>query len=236
MTDSYKVEFSDCGMVPEMSLARIMEIVENKVSDLTKDIKCDNITLHDQYQLMWVFTKQKIVTLRSPKWNETITITCEILKTERIKNYFLTQMIDSSGKVIVRSILESCLLNCESFRITKLSTVNLLPKESDEDVSFDFLNENPLKQAFEFSVTPSMLDYSKHMNNTKGIIRFYDTLTIEEYQEINSKPYVFIIQYCSQAVIHEKLVINTLKEENNYFFEIEKEDGKSVIKASLLLK
>ena len=63
------IRSSECNFKAELSLNGIVDIVQDLITETLKGMGCDNITLRNNYQAMWVYTKNKIHLEKTVKWN-----------------------------------------------------------------------------------------------------------------------------------------------------------------------
>lgn len=232
MKVSRKIDSSDCYFEPKLSLTAILEFVQDYVCLELKEMGCDNITLREKYNCMWVFTKNRIDVSCLPSWDEEIQIVCKSVKANKLKNFIQTQFFNSNGDLLISSLLECCVIDVDSFSFVKLDAIPF--KFTNEDVKVDMAISNiSMTLAEELYVKPLMTDYSRHLNNTKTIDEFLNTFDIEEIRSILAQPFNFTIHYTAQARLGEKLSLFKGEAQNEYQYAIKKEDGKDVLRASL---
>lgn len=233
--ETYKVEYSDCSSNCSMTTVRITEIIQNMLSELTENIGVDNITLKNNYNVMWVFVKHKVSVNRAPIWNEKIKLVSQVLKTETATSYFETTFVDLQGNIIVNSVLEACLLDTSNFKIQKLSLINFPVVRNNDNLRFFVEHIDGAEEKAVFYVTPSMIDYSKHLNNTKALTNILDSFSLEYYEKLMSSSYDITIKYCSQARIGQQLHVCMAQKDELSYFEITDSNSKTIIKTSILI-
>ncbi len=228
------IRSSECNFNAELSLNGIVDIVQDLITETLKEVGCDNITLRNNYHAMWVYTKNKIHVEKSVKWSEEITVECRSVKSNRLLNYMNTNFFNKDNEIIISSIVEMCVLDINSNRFIRLTDLpfNCNNQEMDPTFYFDevtYSNEKP------FVVSPMMIDYSMHLNNTHSIHLFLESLNFDELKMIFSHSYDFIIRYNSQAHYLDKLVLKTEKKDNHFYFCFEKENEKIVSQGELIV-
>lgn len=228
------IRSSECNFNAELSLNGIVDIVQDLITETLKEINCDNITLRNNYHAMWVYTKNKIHVEKSVKWCEEITVECKSVKSNRLLNYMITNFINKDNEVIISSIVEMCVLDINSYRFVRLTDLPFSYNNQEMDPTFDF-EETSYSNETKFVVSPMMIDYSMHLNNTHSIHLFLDSLTLDELKMIFSHSYDFLIRYNSQAHYLDHLVLKTEKKNNHFYFSFEQENNKVVSQGELIV-
>lgn len=227
-----KVRYSDCNVKAELSLPRILEIVENAVSDECGEKGSDNITLREQYRAMWVVTKNKCRVERTPRWNEAFTVRCRCVKSTRLVCYFLTEFVDGEGRTCVSSLMENCVIDLDTARFKKLDSIPC--PHGDEGVEIDLKCAEPEgTESVPFTVEPMMIDYSRHLNNVKSLQVYFNSFALEELETLFAPRYIFTIHYCAQAFYGERLTMHKGRSGSVYGFHVKNEEGRSVVRACL---
>lgn len=156
-----------------LSLLGAAEIIQDAVCMALGIIGCDNISLRDKYNSMWVFTKNKILLFNKLKWNEEYRVESYICKITKITIVFETIIYKKNNEVCYISKIEACSLDKETKRIKRIKDVGIpLDFVCDSSVlSFDFdkysqFNGELLRNVL---VESTNLDMSMHCNNTEYV-------------------------------------------------------------------
>lgn len=229
------IRSSECNFKAELSLSGIVDIVQDLITETTKEINCDNITLRNNYQAMWVYTKNKIHLEKTVKWGEEVTIECKSVKTNQLLNYMLTEFRNKDNQVVITSLVEMCVIDINNFHFIRLSKLPITFAKENLEIDFNFDSDVTYSKEISFVVSPMMIDYSLHLNNTQSIHFFLDHLTLEELDNIYSNRYDFIIKYSSQAHYQDKLLLKIENKNNHYYFSFDQESGKNVSQGELIL-
>lgn len=227
-----KVRYSDCNIMAELSLPRILEIVENAVSDECGEKGSDNILLREQYRAMWVVTKNKLRIVKAPRWNEEFIVRCRCVKSTRLVCYFLTEFVDGNGRVIVSSLMENCVIDLDTGRFRKLDSVPCPYGDEEIDTNMKY-TEPEYTESVPFTVEPMMIDYSRHLNNVKSLQVFFNSFSLEQLEALFAPSYQFTIHYCAQAFYREELILQKGGSGNSYGFLVSNGEGKCVVKGCL---
>jgi len=230
-----KILASDCGLNADVGLGNLLMLIQNYVTEDLEIMGCDNFVLKEKYHAMWVFTRHKIKLFSSIKWGQKIVARSRSVKSNRFLNYMLTEIYDANNNLLASSLLEMCAIDVTSFKMLKLTDFPFAFGKENIDSTYDIELGN-FKESFNFKVTPSMLDYSKHMNNIKSVLVFLDSLSLEELQMIYDHGYEFQIFYKAQAMCGENLIMRKSFQDKRFTYVVEKEDGKIAIEAQLVIK
>lgn len=228
------IHYSQCQHKPILSLKSICEIAQDCFSETTAEMGCDNITLREQYHCMWVFTKHKVSVLSPLAWREQVTIRCRSVKAVGLRNYMLTEIVDAKGVVCVTSLVESCVIDTETFKLRKLDTIPFSGGNEEIDLSFDTKNIEKDCQR-DFVVTPTMIDYSHHMNNVETVNALLQILSLEEMDKYITNSFECVLQYRNQAKLGEQLTLHFGKSDGVVALDLKKQDGKEVSSAVIKL-
>lgn len=230
-----KVRYSDCNIKAELSLPRILEIVEDAVSDECAEKGSDNILLREQYRAMWVVTKNKLRVVKAPRWNEELTVRCRCVKSTRLVCYFLTEFVDGDGQVRVSSLMENCVIDLDTARFRKLDSIPCPHGDEEIDINMKYA-EPEYTESVPFTVEPMMIDYSRHLNNVKSLQVYFNSFSLEKLETLFAPSYEFTIHYCAQAFYMEQLILHKGENGNTYGFHVKNTDGRSVVKACLEIR
>ncbi len=227
-----RIHASECDFELKTSLFALVNMIQNMATETLGEIKLDNVTLREKYNAMWVFTKNQFKCMRRPIWNEEVTLRSRRLKSNRLIYYMLIEMIDSHQEIILSDVLELCVLDRNTFRFKRLSEVGLDTVDCDIDIDYT-IPSLTYEPKCSVEVTPTMIDYSMHLNNAQSILIFLNHLTLEETTEMGKCPFKFTIHYRSQARLNEKMTLNLAKENGTYGYRLDKEDGTNVVCATV---
>lgn len=227
-----KIHSSEIDCHGKLYLPRVLEIVQDAVTETLGDMGFDNILLREKFHSMWVYTHNYIKAKRMPLWNEEIKVTCECLKSDKLRNYMVTKFYDLNGEEIISSVIEFVLIDIESFRLLRLSTIGYPIHEKDAEVDFKF-EETNYSEELPFTVTSMMIDYSRHMNNIQSIVHFLDTFSLDELDQVYCDSYDFIVKYAAQGLYGDKLVLKKGRTGETFGFRIDDLNGKNILIAQL---
>lgn len=200
------IRATQCGFDPFCSFEQLIGIIQDAVTDTLGEMGCGNITLRHNYHAMWVFSRHRIRVYRLPTWGERIAVSCELGECNRAAAYLVTVLRSEDGTLLAESMLEACVIDTESFRIQRLDTIPFTPRHSKCETRIG-VPAGEMSPKAEFTVKPSIMDMSMHMNNAKGLSALLDSFSPEELRELYASPFECCIQYHAQAFHGQKLSV-----------------------------
>lgn len=216
----YKILASKCNFKAKLDMASLLDILEDLVTEELKRVNCDNITLNDVYNCMWVYTKNKVKVLRSPDWGEELRVTCKSVKANKIINYMQTNFYDKDNNLVISGLTELCVLDKTNFKFVRLEKIGFTCENEDVDTSYNIENITEFDSKSEFKVAAYMLDSSMHINNVKSFVQFLNTLSIDELGSLIDDGYELLIKYASQGKYQNTLTVNKKVIDNKYYYSV----------------
>lgn len=221
------VRYQECDSLGNFSIYAIPYIITDMMSEFTKTFNMDNFTLREKYNLMWVFTKHKIDLYKYVKWNHEIKISMRVEKVSKVKAYFYTTFKDFDDSLIASSLLECCVITCDTFKFSRLDNFDInVEEEPNLDLSFETINEDDLRLVSEFNVTNSEIDYSMHMTNAEYARR------IRNIKPFNIKH--LELHYILQAKLNEKVFIYESIKDNKTSYIFKDQNDKTILKSIII--
>jgi len=244
MNNTYKSEFQvETSMLDSysMSIVSFLGAMQDAMTNHMKELGVDGVTVKAKYNALWVAAKAKIKFYRRPLWLEKVSLETWVLKPPLCKceRFF---RFKSGEELIAEASNEMCVLNYDTRRIKKVSTVNY-PENKIEwrtetlcdypysNISEDFTEEDCV---YEKKVMQSDIDFSRHTNNVSYVRIVTDALPVQYFRDHEAD--FFEIHYISESKEGEKLKIYKREKTCGYEFAVKGEDGRTVVKAAFTVK
>ena len=195
-------------------------------------------TLHagyDYYSLLnedkaWVLSRLYYEVLQYPK----IYDTCKVRTWSRgVDGIFALrefEIYNAENQVIVRGTAKWLIINIKTRHLVRDPNFeSTFPHNPQKAVEFDLGKMHPhadLQQVAEFNVPFSAIDKAQHVNNTIYMRWIVDNLLPDDFnKDIKSVE----INYVRETKLDEKVVVKRLKDGDTYHFEIDNEEGTSIL-------
>ena len=215
-----------CNTKAELSILGYMDIIQDRAASILGDIGCDNITLKNKYNAVWVFIKNRIKIYDKLLWNEKFTVDTFISSNTKITLVIDNVFKNDKGDTVFYSKLEVCPVDLNTHKIRRVQTVGIpfdfkseIPELDYGYTKFEF--KNP-EIKYQIPVLSQSIDFSNHTNNTEYIRFILNTYSSFELEQKNIKE--LEIHYLHES--KEKDVLTIYKEvwDDEDRFIIKKED------------
>ncbi len=222
-----------------MSVESVFHLFQNAMTEHVDQIKKDGVTLRHQYGALWVSAKTKIHFYRRLKMLSPYVFRTRVDAPGLVKVVRRFRM-ESGEELLAMGITEMCVIDGETRKIRKLSSVDY-PTEGVDETEFAPLTFT--KISFEptaedcVEVRPvrySDLDYSKHLNNVSYVRFFVDTFSLDFFEEYTITDVE--VHYVTEAREGDKLSIYRKKVENRYEFIMKNQKETVVAKAAFTIE
>ena len=192
-----------------------------------------NDVIHEKYGVAWVFLKYRMQVFAKTMYHEPLHVDCWAEPAGRsvaIRNVVEIRM---GEQVMARGRLESCLVDLETKRVTRLDRIGFTPEMT-------LARENPvapfgaiaqdtegMREIYPYTVRYTDLDNNRHMTNLRYIQLLMDAFTPEEF---GGKMLSDLeIHYRNQCLYGEQIRILRGEEEGGHRILALKEDGTPAI-------
>lgn len=214
-------------VLENLSLLGACEIVQDAVCRALELIKCDNVSLKNKYNSMWVFTKNKMLLFNKLKWNEDYIVESYICKVTKITIVIETVVYNMNKEACFVSKIEACPLDRGTKKIKRVRDVGI-PLDyacDNEYMNFDFdkfdLDNGKLVRSF--VVESTNLDMSMHCNNTEYVRLLSNCYNADNLSNMALKE--FSIIYTKEAKEGYNLDVYKEEAEGSDLFEIKYNDN-----------
>ncbi len=222
---------TDCNL----SVIGSFQIIQDAITEMMGLNKIDGVTVKQNYNAFWVFTKTRAKFFKKIAWNSEISITSYISNISAIRMYADVEIRDEKGELALHSKTEMCLLDIASQRLKKLSDIGVdttfIDNKATDEILFTKFDEVNFNTEEQVQVRSTNIDFSHHTNNTEYIRLMMNTYSVAV---IETKPIKEMeILYLSQSFENDVLDIKKANLKDKDIFVIEKA-SKPIIKCEIL--
>lgn len=223
------------GADANLSTLGLFGIVESAITEGMGMQHIDGLTIRRLYNAFWVFTKNKIIILKSAGWGDVLTVESFVSSKSAAKLNVDTALKDANGQIVAYSRCEMCPLDAASGRIIRTSAVGvdekIIAEQAQMEITFDRLDTDNLPVVEEVTVRSTNIDFSKHCNNVEYLRFIFNTYTVAE---VVSRPIREIeVNYVSQSYEGDELCVCKKTEADCDLFVITKSSS-PVIKCKIV--
>lgn len=221
-----KVSMSMCDTLGNLSLSGCVNLIQNAVASALGEVDCDNHTLKEKYNAMWVFVRNKVKFFKKLRWNEEFQTESFISSFTKITVIVDILIRNQCGEMVFYAQLEVCPLDCSTHKIRRNTSVGIEADTlvSPSEMKLDLLKytENTGIWIKEVTVESQNIDYSKHTNNAEYMRFVLNTFTVSEleHREVSELD----IQYIKESKEGDYLAI--------YKNEFEKRDSFQIMRGN----
>ncbi len=230
-----KINSAIIGTDCNLSLIGTFQIIQDAITEMMGLNKIDGITVKQNYNAVWVFTKTRAKIFAKAPWNSEISITCYISNISAIRMYADVEIQNNKGEMIMHSRTEMCALDIATQRIKKISalgvTNSMVASTASDDIVFTKFDDIDMPVIEKLQVRSSNIDFVHHTNNLEYIRFIINTYTVAQ---LESNPIKEIeILYISQSFENDILGIKKASQDDKDIFVIDK-DNQPVVKCEIV--
>ncbi|MDE5756608.1 MAG: hypothetical protein K2I23_05905 [Clostridia bacterium] len=230
------VGISMVGTDGNLSVVGSFQIIQDAITELTGLLGIDGATVRDNYNALWVFTKTRAKFVKKIGWNNELTITSYISFISNAKIHINVVIKDADNETVLFSKTEMCVLDIDTQRIRKTSTVGvdesmLEAVSNPAEIAFTKFTETDLPTVDKVQIKSTNIDFSHHTNNSEYIRLVMDTYSVDETENKPIKEFEII--YANQSFERDVLDIKKAKSDSKDFVLIEK-NGQPVVKCEIV--
>lgn len=206
------IKASECDSEAKLNIISAFDVIEDSITSMLGSYKLDSLSIKP-LGYMWVFTKNKVVISKHPIWQSTYKIESHISKISKAIMNIESNVFDESNNILIKAKTEACLLDINTRRIVRLQSLDFsnITLGQESDINFMRLDLNRLYDTKRIvMVSSSNIDFSKHTNNVEYVRFLADSLTLDEYNNINE----FEIHFTHESKINDILHIKRC--DNNF--------------------
>lgn len=220
------VSSSLVGADAKLSYIGLFDVVEDAITEAMGALHLDGVTVKREYNAFWVFTKNKIVLFDSLAWGERFCVESFVSSVSAAKMTVDTALKRCDGTLVAYSCCEMCVLDLQTFRIRRTSTVGIGADFTVESpqyaVSFGKIDVADLPQVDSATVRSTNVDYSQHCNNVEYLRFLFNTYTVSELKSLNVRE--IEVNYISQAFEGDVLHVCKRQQGDVHTLAITRED------------
>ena len=221
-----RLPFSKTGVSAGLSVLGAAQIIEDGVCAFFATFGKDNASLLRDYNAQWVFTKNKFSRLAPVKWNEDITVEVFLSKKSAATVVVDTTVKNGGGKIAVAARTEACVIDLDSMRVRRVSSVDF-PEDiavypSAADFDFTRFDLSAPKKEYSFIVPSTSIDCGGHLNNVE-YLRFVLNSTGAE-KELALPVFETEIHFLRQSREGDTLTVYSGESRGTEFYEIKNGD------------
>ena len=229
MKFSLNITSSYCGYDSKFANENILCIIQDCISILFEEIKCSNIILKNDYNAMWVFSKNKVKLLSKPYCTQEVNVNCRIVKMTHALCYIKTDIYSKDNTKLIEGVTECCILDKTTYRLQKLNKFNLILEEENCDVIFNF-EEKDYENEESVFIHPIFCDMSLHLNNAKSLYLLMLKCDRKDLDYLNEHPFEVQIKYQGQAFIESTPTLKLLSKDHNIYYRLEEsQDNQKIL-------
>lgn len=157
-----------------MGIAEAVLMIQDNLTECFNRIGCDGIFYREKYNAFWVFTKTKLHFYSRPLWRQTVNAKTFPINNAGMRTEINTVISDTSGNALISADMEACVLDIETRKPVKLTSLPYPCDNFPEPVftgKFERLrtefDEN--SKIYDETVRSQHIDMSHHMNNIEYI-------------------------------------------------------------------
>lgn len=223
------------GADAKLSAMGIFQIVADAIGECMGQLQLDGVTVKREYNAFWVFTKNCIKIMSEANWGETVTVESFISNVSVAKMDVDTAIKSAQGQLIAYSSCEMCVLDVETGRIRRTSSVGIdgsvAIEQRQAEIVFDKFDDCNLPLVNMETVRLTNIDSNKHCNNVEYMRFLLNTYTVAD---VLARPIKQIqVDYVNQS--YEGDVLSSYKSSTDVCDLLAiKKDGQTVVKCKII--
>lgn len=222
---------TDCNL----SIIGCFHIIQDAITEMFGLNKIDGVTIKQNYNAFWVFTKTRVKFVKNIPWNSKITVNCYISNISTARMNVDVEIKNENNELAIHSKTEICALDVDTLRIKKLSTLGvnetLLTNNVNDEIAFTKFDELDLPIIEKVQIKSTNIDFSHHTNNSEYVRLIMNTYSVKQIESKQIKE--IEILYVSQSYENDILDIKKTSFKNKDIIVIEKAN-KPVVKCEIV--
>ena len=157
-----------------MGIAEAVLMIQDNLTECFNRIGCDGIFYREKYNAFWVFTKTKLHFYSRPLWRQTVNAKTFPVNNAGMRTEINTLISDTDGNSLVEANMEACVLDIQTHKPIKLSSLPYPCSDFPEAVftgKFERLQTEFDEgcKIYDETIRSQHIDMSHHMNNIEYI-------------------------------------------------------------------
>jgi medium-chain acyl-[acyl-carrier-protein] hydrolase len=229
--NTVKVELRDVDFKKQLRLSQVFSYFQDIASEAVEELGVGINYLEQEYGVTWILIRMRVDIKRLPQWNETITIETwpQEPKSLEFERDFVIK--DQLGNVLVQAVSTWIIMDINTRRIKRTSTINLHYPDIKIERAIDcelkkLPNLEESEVAYKKVIGYSDIDFNGHLNNSKYIDYALDCFPIENHRqyEVSSLEVNFLSEALPGQVLimdkdvsqiaHNQIFIDAINEES----------------------
>lgn len=212
-----------------LSVLGVFQIVQDAVTEMMGRLKIDGLTVKNEYNAFWAFTRNKTKIFKYAPWNDdNLTVTAFISIITRATISVDVSIKDIGGELCAYSRIEMCALDISTMRIRKVESVGVTERITTEPAEIDISFTKPesttaMKEVDSVQVRSTNIDMSQHTNNVEYIRFILNTYSVKQLKDRPIRESE--IQYVNQSYENDILSVFKASEYNKDSFLIKSKDN-----------
>lgn len=158
----------------KMGIAQSVLLVQDNLTECFNMLECDGVIYREKFNAFWVFTKSRLHFFKRPGWREIVSAATFPVNNAGMKTHINTILKTDNGETLITANQEACVLDLESRRPIRLTTLpypkdnfpESVMKEPFEKFEIEFSESDFV---YEQIIRSQHIDMSRHMNNIEYI-------------------------------------------------------------------
>lgn len=153
-----------------LGIAQSQLLIQDGITECFEKIGCDGIVYREQFNAFWVFTRMKIKFIKRPVWRDIVKVKTFPINNAGVRTCVNTEITDLQGQQLIVANQEACVLNLETRRPIRLTTLPFPNKDFPEAVfnsPFEKFDISDAVKVYEQRIHSQHIDMSKHTNNVE---------------------------------------------------------------------
>lgn len=235
LENDLKVSSSLTDSTANLSAIGVFQALEDVVTELMGKLEIDVLTVRRKYNATWLFVKNKVKLFKDVAWGDNAKVIGFISAITRATMCLDIAFKNSAGELCAYARLKICVIDLETGRIRKISSVGvddtLTVEQPLIDMEFGRAENVPLEEVDRVRVQYTNIDFSKHTNNKEYVRFILNTYSMRDMESRRIKE--IEVRYLNQSFENDVLAVRKGSQDNKDFFSVEK-DGKPIFKCEIV--
>ena len=221
MNKSIRITTPYSASTTKMGPSQAVCLLQDGFTECFEDMKKNNIVLREKYNAFWAITKSKIVMEKAPSWLDIVRYDAFPINNRIVRTDVNCIVKDKTGDVLFRAVEELCVLDGDTRKPRKLSTIEY-PTDGFEPAILEpcfetfAIDEDNKIVSYDQKIYSEYIDMSGHLNNIEYVKLAMNTFSVAFTHEHSIKTMeMHYIRECREGDI---LTINLYEAGENVFY------------------